>query len=189
MLAESYESFDVLKDSILEDVNGTRLIVEKEGESSEFYINSFSNVLYLSKQPAETTKALFSINEPPLVGFINREIDLVQKDFWSLQDRIYDTPKRVILGVKTLPFRYELFGNDNNIFVTKTPSIRYRIARLSEILNFPESLTSEQINSLTPDDIRELKAIERFFKPLPVFDEEALKEHYPTLHDMLRSRI
>jgi len=186
---KEYESFDRLKNTTLEQVDNNLLTVNKEGEESKYYVCESFDIMYLSKNSPSFKHSMSSGDEEPLEGFIGKEMDLVQKDFYSMDDRIRDLPRNVTLGVDGLPFRYDLFGDDGAIFVHKEPSVRYAIGAISDIMKFPGGLDNpEVVDSLKEKDVETLKILHNFFKNkyrTPVFDEKVLEEDYPELYSKI----
>ena len=180
---KEYDSFDLLRGSILEEVEGNRLRIRKGESSTDFYIHEAFDAIYLSRKPTEPNEEVWNLGKPekkelnPLEELLGKEITLVEKNFFNVEDRVRDLPIEVKIGVEGLPHYYQVTGDDKLIFVSKKPSIRYMFNRVSEIVKKP-------VDDWTEKEIQELKEIGKAM-PFPMFDEDKLKKKYPDLHSKL----
>jgi hypothetical protein len=177
---KKYKSFDELKNTVFTDIDENRLTVLKNGKPVDYYLNETFDKLYLTKNKANGTTIIgHPDNENlPFEDFMGKKVDLVQKDFFDLEHTVLDLPYRVKFGVSGAPNCYEMVGDDGYIYVDKVPSIRYRIAKLHDLM---------QKNEWDTNDINDLREIQRFFHPLPIFDQEELSK-YPELKVQLDPR-
>jgi hypothetical protein len=174
---KEYKSFDLLKGSVLEEVNGNRLRIRRDGSSIDIYIHEASDAIYLSKKSTKSNEKMHSLDESekPLEELVGKTINDVTKKYFSLEDMLKDLPFIVELIVSNSKHCYEISGDDGTIFVRKKPSVRFAISRVLEIV---------KKEKLTEEDIQELKSIQTEL-PFQILDERKLKKRNPTLYSRL----
>ena len=181
---QKYESFDVLKGAVLEEVEGNRLRVKRDGTSTDHFIHESFDAIYLSRKPGEPNEDVIAFDLAkdekfkPFEEFIGKEISYVGKSFSRPDDKVRDLPENVKICVKGLPHCYRIRGDDGVIFISKEPSVRFMISRLSQIV------AKGDFSKMTAEDIEELREIKRVIRT-PIFDEEKLKENYPDFYSKL----
>jgi hypothetical protein len=93
---KQYESFDLLKGGVLEDVEGNRLRIRKDGTSMDVYIHECFDAIYLSRDPTEPNEEIMVLGADkkvkPLEELVGKEITYVEKSYFSIEDKLKDLP-------------------------------------------------------------------------------------------------
>jgi hypothetical protein len=161
----AYRSFDLLMDSVITDVKGNILTIDRKEGVQRLYVEGCSGVVYLTEVARKVDDASI------LKEVIGKRIDLVQKKYLP-GDMERDLPFDVKIGSPDLPYCYQLFDIDG-LIISKEPSVRYSV-------NYIKLFSKKGYENLKTDEIEGMKRLREFCSTNPqgsvnYFEDELAK--------------
>lgn len=186
-----YLSFELLKGSVLKEAEDKRLVVEKDGELQEYWLDGSMDVVYLTKKEFADPDTIVSIGTAngsnPFGLILGKTIDWVN----MYSDKFYNRQRlamQTFIGSYscTLPLEVFLYYDDGAVMLNVTPSEKLIKKFSGDIMRMdPHDWTGEDIKAMAV--MRPLWGMQTL-KRVNIFDplsEQEFVEGYPEAYSRI----